>query len=177
MSTFIVLGKDEIVIPIDIMSSQASKEIEAYTNQGFSILSDSCEAEDAEEAMEIWQTQLYEKTDYDSIKTSSTNLISDKLSIIDNHGVITSTIVIGTNLFSDFFAGVRDVVGGKSGSYMNKLDKLKSEVLLDLKRQAAAKKCNAIIGISIDVNEISGGNKSMLMVTGVGTCVLTQARA
>ncbi|ELJ8840347.1 heavy metal-binding domain-containing protein [Vibrio parahaemolyticus] len=147
MSTFIVLGKDEIVIPIDIMSSQASKEIEAYTNQGFSILSDSCEAEDAEEAMEIWQTQLYEKTDYDSIKTSSTNLISDKLSIIDNHGVITSTIVIGTNLFSDFFAGVRDVVGGKSGSYMNKLDKLKSEVLLDLKRQAAAKKCNAIIGI------------------------------
>ncbi|HHG3226475.1 TPA: YbjQ family protein [Vibrio parahaemolyticus] len=139
MSTFIVLGKDEIVIPIDIMSSQASKEIEAYTNQGFSILSDSCEAEDAEEAMEIWQTQLYEKTDYDSIKTSSTNLISDKLSIIDNHGVITSTIVIGTNLFSDFFAGVRDVVGGKSGSYMNKLDKLKSEVLLDLKRQAAAK--------------------------------------
>lgn len=176
MNTFIVLGKDEVVIPIDIMSNQASKEIAAYTNEGFSILNDSCEAEDAEEAMEIWQTQLYEKTGYDFIKSSSTNLISDRESITDNHGVITSTIVIGTNLFSDIFAGVRDIVGGKSGSYMNKLDNIKSEVLLDLKRQTAEKNCNAIIGVSIDANEISGGNKSMLMVTGVGTCVLTEPR-
>lgn len=176
MNTYIVIGKDDVVIPIDIMSEQASKEIEVYTSQGFSILNDSCEAYDAEEAMEVWKTQLYEKTNYDFIKTSSTNIISENHSIVENHGVVTSTIVIGTHIFSDFFAGVRDVVGGKSGSYMNKLDKLKSEVLLDLKRQAAIKECNAIIGIALDMDEISGGNKSMFMVTGVGTCVVTEPR-
>ncbi|PMO69447.1 hypothetical protein BCT03_23980 [Vibrio splendidus] len=93
------------------------------------------------------------------------------MAVSENLGVITSSIVIGTNIFSDIFADVRDVVGGKAESYTNKIDEIKEQSLEELKLKAMKKGCNAIIGISIDVDEISGKNKSMLMVTTIGTAV------
>ncbi|OCP92021.1 hypothetical protein BTA15_06885 [Vibrio parahaemolyticus] len=103
--------------------------------------------------------------------------MSSDLDIVENHGVITSTVVAGTNFLRDILAGVRDIVGGQSGTYNNKLDQIKSDALLGLRKQAANKKCNAIVGVSIDVDEVSGGGKSMFMVTAVGTAVIVEKRA
>ena len=77
----------------------------------------------------------------------------------------------GTNIFKDLFASVRDIVGGNSATYMSKLDEIKSQVLSQLRKKACELGCNAVIGVSIDVDEISGGGKSMLMVTASGTAV------
>lgn len=58
--------------------------------------------------------------------------------------------------------------------YINKIDQIKAEALMGLRKQAAEKKCNAIVGVSIDVDEISGSGKSMFMVTAIGTAVVVK---
>ncbi len=177
MNKYIVFGKSGVVVPVNVMSQTASDEIGSFMEQGFKILSDSCEASSAEEAIATWESQLKSKDNYEFVKTSSTNAISSELDIVENHGVITSTVVAGTNFLRDILAGVRDIVGGQSGTYNNKLDQIKSDALLGLRKQAASKKCNAIVGVSIDVDEVSGGGKSMFMVTAVGTAVIVEKRA
>ncbi len=149
MNKYIVFGKSGVVVPVDLMSQTASDEIGSFMEQGFKILSDSCEASSAEEAIATWESQLKSKDNYEFVKTSSTNAISSDL----------------------------DIVGGQSGTYNNKLDQIKSDALLGLRKQAANKKCNAIVGVSIDVDEVSGGGKSMFMVTAVGTAVIVEKRA
>ncbi|EIU6823011.1 YbjQ family protein [Vibrio parahaemolyticus] len=176
MNKYIVFGKSGVTVPVDVMSATASEEIGSFMEQGFTILSDSCEAANAEEAIATWESQLKSKDNFEFVKTSSTNSISSDLEIIENHGVITTTVVAGTNFLRDILAGVRDIVGGQSGSYNNKLDQIKSNALLGLRKQAASKSCNAIVGVSIDVDEVSGGGKSMFMVTAIGTAVVVEKR-
>ncbi|HCE2248856.1 TPA: hypothetical protein NGT36_004530, partial [Vibrio parahaemolyticus] len=97
MNKYIVFGKSGVVVPVDVMSQTASDEIGSFMEQGFKILSDSCEASSAEEAIATWESQLKSKDNYEFVKTSSTNAISSDLDIVENHGVITSTVVAGTN--------------------------------------------------------------------------------
>ena len=114
---------------------------------------------------------------FEKILMSTTNSIIDGFYIAENKGIVTSSVVSGTNIFRDVFAGFRDVIGGKSQSYTNKIEEIKLEALEGLKTQAIGKSCNAILGGSIDVDEISGGGKSMLMVTAVGTAVVAKSRS
>ena len=174
MNTYIIFGKSDLIIPVDVLANTASEEIAAFIEQGFTILSTTCEADNAEQAVNTWEEQIKSKENYDYIKTSSTNSISSNLIISENFGVITSTIVSGTNVIRDIFASVSDIVGGKSSVYINKIDQIKAEALMGLRQQAAEKKCNAIVGVSIDVNEISGSGKSMFMVTAIGTAVIVK---
>ena len=174
MKTYIIFGKSDLIIPVDVLANTASEEIAAFMEQGFTILSTTCEAENAEQAVNTWEEQIKNKENYEYVKTSSTNLISADLTITENFGVITSTIVSGTNVIRDILASVSDVVGGKSVVYINKIDQIKAEALMGLRKQAAEKKCNAIVGVSIDVDEISGSGKSMFMVTAIGTAVVVK---
>jgi len=102
---------------------------------------------------------------------STTNTIDSTTKITKNYGVITATVVAGTNIIRDTFAAITDIVGGKSGTYINKIDTIKAQVLEDLNQKAQALGANALIGVSIDVDEISGSDKSMFMVTAIGTAV------
>ncbi|UJF18409.1 YbjQ family protein [Vibrio sp. SS-MA-C1-2] len=105
---------------------------------------------------------------------TTTAQIPDHLRIESVEGIITTSIVSGTNFFRDFFAGFTDFFGGKSNSYMSKLDDIKQEAIEDLKNKAEKMGCNAVIGIAIDVEEISGGDKEMLMVTITGTAAVVR---
>ncbi|MDA9557707.1 YbjQ family protein, partial [Vibrio sp.] len=104
----------------------------------------------------------------------TTAQLPSHLKIQSVDGVITTSIVSGTNFFRDIFAGFTDFFGGKSTTYMNKLDDIKQEALENLKEKAAERGCNAVIGIAIDVDEISGGDKAMLMVTITGTAAVVK---
>lgn len=86
-------------------------------------------------------------------------------------GIVTTQSVQGTNIFSDMFAEVRDVVGGYSESYQNKLRSMENRVLEELKAKAIKLGANAIIGLRLDFDEISGKGKGMLMLTAQGTAV------
>ena len=86
-------------------------------------------------------------------------------------GVVTGETIIGANFVKDFFAGIRDVVGGRSGSYEKVLREAKDTSMKEMEDRARQMGANAIVGIDIDYETI-GGNNSMLMVATSGTAVV-----
>lgn len=90
-------------------------------------------------------------------------------------GIVTGEAILGANVFRDFFAGVRDIVGGRSGAYERELAKARQIALEEMEREAAARGANAVIGVDIDYETISTGNGTMLMVSTSGTAVVTDA--
>lgn len=102
---------------------------------------------------------------------TTTNAVEGRR-ITDYLGVVHGSAVMGSNLFRDFFAGIRDVLGGRSGSYEKVLRRAKQEALEDLMDQARGLGANAVVGVDLDYETIQvqdGG--SMLMVSVSGTAV------
>ncbi|MCI6472586.1 MAG: heavy metal-binding domain-containing protein [Bacteroidales bacterium] len=86
-------------------------------------------------------------------------------------GLVTGETIIGANFVKDFFAGIRDIVGGRSGAYESVLREAKDTALKEMEEHARAIGANAIVGIDLDY-EALGANSSMLMVTASGTAVV-----
>ncbi|MDO6475735.1 YbjQ family protein [Alteromonas sp. 1_MG-2023] len=105
-----------------------------------------------------------------NIIATTSNMI-DGAKIISYGGIISSHVVAGTNIFSDIFASFSDFFGGRSGSYQKQIESVKEEAIYKLKLKAKALGCNGIISVSLDVDEISGKNVSMFMITAYGTAV------
>lgn len=85
-------------------------------------------------------------------------------------GIVTGETIIGANIFKDFFASIRDIVGGRSGSYEKVLREAKDTALKEMKENALQMNANAVIAIDLDY-ETLGVNGGMLMVTASGTAV------
>lgn len=85
-------------------------------------------------------------------------------------GLVVGEAIMGANIVKDFFAGIRDIVGGRSASYENELSNAREMALKDLQNQAASLGANAVIGIDFDY-EVVGQSGSMLMVSISGTAV------
>ncbi len=85
---------------------------------------------------------------------------------------VSAHIVAGTNLFSDFFASFSDVFGGRSQTYQKQLTSLYNEAIERVKYAAYEIGANCIVGLNIDMDEISGKGKSMFMLTAIGTAVV-----
>lgn len=88
-------------------------------------------------------------------------------------GIVSGETIIGANVFRDFFAGIRDIVGGRSGSYEEVLRQAKETALKEMQQQAMAMGANAVIGVDLDYETV-GSNGSMLMVTASGTAVVVE---
>lgn len=86
-------------------------------------------------------------------------------------GVVTGETIIGANFVKDFFAGIRDIIGGRSGSYEKVLIEAKNTSLAEMQERASELGANAIVGVDIDYETI-GQNNSMLMVATSGTAVV-----
>ena len=100
---------------------------------------------------------------------STTNTIEGK-PVNDYLGIVTGETIIGANIFKDFFASIRDIVGGRSGSYEKVLREAKDTALKEMKEEAIKLNANAVIGIDLDYETV-GKNGGMLMVTASGTTV------
>jgi uncharacterized protein YbjQ (UPF0145 family) len=85
-------------------------------------------------------------------------------------GIVAGEAILGANVFKDLFAGLRDIVGGRSGTYERELQKAREIALLELEEKAAALGANAVIAIDLDY-EVIGQGGSMLMVAASGTAV------
>lgn len=107
------------------------------------------------------------------ILVSTTSTI-EGVTIIKYLKPITSHLVAGTNLFSDFAAGLTDIFGGRSGAYQKQLSALYLEAIERIKYNAFELGGNCIIGLKIDFEEISGKGKSMFMITAIGTAVVIE---
>lgn len=86
------------------------------------------------------------------------------------HGIVFGEVISGVNLFKDFFASIRDMIWGRSGSYEEELIKARETALEELTKRAMEKGANAVVGIDIDY-EVLGNKGSMLMVTASWTAV------
>lgn len=89
------------------------------------------------------------------------------------YGIVSGETIIGANVFKDFFAGIRDIVGGRSSSYESVLREAKETALQEMKEQAERMGANAVIAIDLDYETV-GANGSMLMLTASGTAVWYQ---
>ena len=86
---------------------------------------------------------------------------------------MTGEAILGANIFRDIFAGIRDIVGGRSGSYEKELRKAREIAFRELEEQARGLGADAVIGIDIDYETV-GKDGSMLMVSVTGTAVKTR---
>lgn len=91
--------------------------------------------------------------------------------ILEYKGIVTGETIIGANFMKDFFAGIRDIIGGRSGSYEKVLREAKDTALSEMQDRASQLGANAIVGIDIDYETV-GQSGSMLMVAVSGTAVI-----
>jgi uncharacterized protein YbjQ (UPF0145 family) len=88
-------------------------------------------------------------------------------------GVVTGEAILGANVFKDIFAGIRDIIGGRSASYERELRKARDIALAEIEQAASDLGANAIVGIDLDYETV-GGQGSMLMVSASGTAVVLE---
>jgi uncharacterized protein YbjQ (UPF0145 family) len=86
-------------------------------------------------------------------------------------GVVTGEAILGANVFKDLFAGLRDIVGGRSATYEAELHRARDLALTEMQDQARQLGANAVVGVDLDY-EVLGANNGMLMVSASGTAVL-----
>lgn len=88
-------------------------------------------------------------------------------------GIVAGEAILGANLFKDLFAGIRDLVGGRSGTYEKELQRARDIALRELEERAAALGANAVVGVDLDY-EVLGQTNGMLMVSASGTAVVVE---
>ena len=88
-------------------------------------------------------------------------------------GIVTGEAIMGANIFKDLFASIRDIVGGRSGTYEKELHRARDVALAELEQRAADLGANAVIGVDLDY-EVMGRENGMLMVSASGTAVITE---
>lgn len=100
----------------------------------------------------------------------STTPALEGMKIQTYHGVVTGEAILGANVFKDFFAGIRDIVGGRSAAYERELKKAREIAFTEMSQQAKERGANAVVGIDIDYETV-GAQGAMLMVSVSGTAV------
>ncbi len=93
--------------------------------------------------------------------------------ITQYYGVVTGETIVGANIFKDIMAGIRDIVGGRSGAYEKAFRKAREIAFEEMQQEAAELGANAIVGIDIDTETV-GAQGGMLMVSVNGTAVTIQ---
>jgi len=89
-------------------------------------------------------------------------------------GLVSGEAIMGANIFKDFFAGIRDIVGGRSAAYEKELRTAKEIAVQEMVQQAQSMGGNAVVGVDLDYETISGGGGNMLMVSASGTAVFIE---
>ncbi len=93
--------------------------------------------------------------------------------ITEYHGVVNGEAILGANIFKDIMAGIRDIVGGRSGAYKKAFRQAREIAFDEIEQQAVELGANAIVGIDIDIETV-GAQGAMLMVSVSGTAVTVQ---
>ena len=103
---------------------------------------------------------------------TTTNTVEGK-KVVKYLGLVTGEAILGANIFKDFFAGIRDIVGGRSASYEKELRHAKELAVNELKEQARSLGGNAVLSVDLDYETLGQGG-SMLMVSASGTAVILE---
>lgn len=88
-------------------------------------------------------------------------------------GIVAGEAILGANLFKDLFAGIRDLVGGRSATYERELQRAREIAMTELQQRAMELGANAVVGVDLDYEVLGQGN-GMLMVSASGTAVVVE---
>ncbi len=102
--------------------------------------------------------------------TTTTHNIEGK-PVLQYLGVVSAESIIGANIFKDLFAGLRDIVGGRSKTYERVIEEARNNAMNEMVKKAQLLGGNAVIGIDLDFETV-GASGSMLMVLATGTAVI-----
>ncbi|WP_250123946.1 YbjQ family protein [Chroococcidiopsis sp. CCMEE 29] len=87
-------------------------------------------------------------------------------------GIVTAEVVYGSNALRDFFAGIRDIIGGRTGSYERVFERGQHDALAELEQRALHLGANAVLGIELDTGTINIDQSGvLLLITATGTAV------
>jgi uncharacterized protein YbjQ (UPF0145 family) len=90
-------------------------------------------------------------------------------------GLVSGDAILGANIFRDLFAGIRDIVGGRSAAYEKELRSAKRIALVEMMDEATELGANAVVGVDLDYETIElGSGGGMLMVSANGTAVVIE---
>jgi uncharacterized protein YbjQ (UPF0145 family) len=120
------------------------------------------------ERAEKKQAEEEKQRRFDSMIVTTTNEIEER-PIKEYKGIITGQVAAGVGIFKDAFAGIRNVVGGRSEALQKTMSQMREEALKDLKQEAFNRDANAIVGVTLDFDEYG---ESMLLLTVTGTAVV-----
>jgi uncharacterized protein YbjQ (UPF0145 family) len=110
----------------------------------------------------------------DTMLISTTTALEGK-PIKEYMGLVSGEAILGADIFKDFFAGIRDIMGGRSAAYEEELRKAKAIAIEEMVTQAQSMGANAVIGVDLDYETLNGGGGgNMLMVSASGTAVVYQ---
>ena len=93
--------------------------------------------------------------------------------IVEYKGIVFGEVVSGVNFLKDFIGGLRDIVGGRSGTYENELAEARDKAVEEMMHRAKKKGANAVVGVDVDY-EVLGEKNGMLMVSVSGTAVVVE---
>ena len=99
------------------------------------------------------------------IITTTSNVEGQRITAY--HGIVVGEAILGANVFRDLFAGITDIIGGRSGAYEQELGKARSTALQEMEDRARSMGANAVVGVDLDYEVIN----NMLMVSASGTAV------
>ncbi|HBO39137.1 MAG TPA: hypothetical protein DD638_10810 [Pasteurellaceae bacterium] len=102
---------------------------------------------------------------------TTTNTVEGK-QIIEYKGLVFGEVVAGSNFIRDFFAGITDIIGGRSGAYENRLSRGREEALTEIRDNARKLGANAVVGVEVNYTTITSESKSMFMIVASGTAVV-----
>lgn len=112
------------------------------------------------------------ETTVGTMLVTTTNVLEGK-QIASYLGLVSGDAILGANIFKDFFAGIRDIVGGRSAAYEEELRKAKAIAIEEMLAQARSMGANAVIGVDLDYETLgASGGGNMLMVSANGTAVV-----
>ncbi|WP_180899191.1 heavy metal-binding domain-containing protein [Martelella soudanensis] len=94
--------------------------------------------------------------------------------IVAYKGIVTGETILGTNIFRDFMAGIRDIVGGRSAAYESSLREARETAYAEMEHQAEKLGANAVVGVDLDYENITSDRGTMLMVSVSGTAVVIE---
>jgi uncharacterized protein YbjQ (UPF0145 family) len=106
-----------------------------------------------------------------TVLLTTTNNVEGKR-VVKYLGLVSGEAILGANIFKDIFAGIRDIVGGRSQAYERELQKAKTIALHEMQLQAQELGGNAVIAVDLDYETVGSG--SMLMVSAAGTAVVLE---
>ena len=104
---------------------------------------------------------------------TTTNSIEGK-QIVEYKELVFGEIIAGSNFIRDFFAGITDFIGGRSGAYESRLARGREEALAEMKENAQKLGANAIVGVEVNYTTITSESKSMFMIVASGTAVIVR---